>query len=161
MVGQVIFPIRPCNNAVVPGSQHFSRHRLQNARPCFVPRIGIRPQHMIRYCVIHPVSVRLPAPSAVETVIAFLMFYHARPFQRVPIVDAAIHGPLGHESLPVIAGAQHHTRFARHLVHCCKPIHHERRSRPNASVRIEKIARVEQIPCSVVIAKRVRIDCER
>src|SRR6185369_14778687 len=86
MINDVITPVRPGDNGVVPGTDQLAGHGMKNARALLIARIRIRPQHVIGHRVIHPVRFILPAPSAVKTIIPAFMFPDEWAFQRVPII---------------------------------------------------------------------------
>jgi len=146
MINDVIgFTVGTADDAIVTGTDDVVGHGFENARPAFISSIGVRAHDVVGDAVIDAVAIILPAPAAVETIIASVVFADAWAFESVPVPVAAIHEPVRFEALPIRTGAQNGSALVLQFSHTFHRGHHQSGARANIVGGIEKIASVEEI----------------
>src|SRR3954469_2232241 len=109
--------------------------------------------------VAHAVVLLSPRTAAEEAVVPAVALPDERPLDRVPGVPAtAVPVAVREKEIPVGEGADDGTAIVRERRHVAQDVDDDARPR---SISVEEIARVEEVPGSVVVEKRMRVDRER
>src|SRR6266850_3984764 len=145
MINDVIgFTIGTADERIVTGTDDVVGDGLEDPRPIFVPGIGVGPHDVVGHAVINAVAIVLPAPTAVETIIAPVVLAYAWAFECVPIPVTAVHEPVRFEPLPIRTGTQYGSAFVLKFRHAFHRGDHKGRAWTNAVRRIEKVASVKE-----------------
>jgi hypothetical protein len=133
----------PCARPNRAGIKDAPRDGSQNAWLAQGRRVDIGTGHGVGDAVIHAVILGFPAAAAVEAVIAACVLADAWPFERVPVKNTAVHGPVLLKSLPIGAGPQYDCLIADEPRHVFQMAHHQCGAGTNAVVSVQEITRVK------------------
>src|SRR5688572_15761636 len=101
------------------------------------------------------VIVVFPCAAAEKTIVAIVVDTKCCPFNGVPIIDSAIHGTLGFKKLPISMGPDDNTRLSGKREHVQHAVDDNPGPHPVWIVNCQKVLRIEQIPLSILILKRM------
>src|SRR5215207_301505 len=96
---------------------------------------GIWAQYMVCDHIRDPVIIVFPGPAAEKTVIATVVDTKGCAFNRVPVINSAVHRTLGFEKLPVGMGPDYNPRLTGQRKHIQHAVHDN--AGPNAIRIIE------------------------
>src|SRR5688572_31000399 len=106
---------------------------------------------MICHYIRDAIVVVFPCTATEKTVIAIVVKTKCCAFNRVPIIDSAIHGTLGFEKLPIRVGTDHKTRFTGKREHVQQAVDDNAGPHTIGIVECQKVLRIEQVPLSIPV----------
>src|SRR5215203_1099198 len=145
----------------VAGPDYLSRSGAQELRPAGVSLGDERSQRVIRDDVGDAVVGFLPGAAAIEAVIGASALADEWTFHGVPVPHPPVPHPLPLVELPARVRPHNGRGFPREPGHTQEPVDHDPRADALASLGIQEVAAVVEVPLPVVLAERVGVYRER